>query len=63
MVIKKGAFDIKQFMEYMSIGRTKAYQLVKDPSFYPAFRVGGKVLISREKLDKWIDEQTIIVED
>ena len=50
---------IRQFMEYENIGRTLAYQLVNDPSFYPAFRIGKrKILINREKLEKWNEEQT-----
>ena len=49
-------------MDYMNIGRTKAYELVHDPAFYPAFRIGRKILINKEKLDKWIDENTIIVD-
>ena len=48
---------IRQFMNYENIGRTKAYELVHDPSFYPAFRIGKKILINIEKLKKWNDEQ------
>lgn len=50
---------IRQFMEYQNIGRTKAYQLAHDPAFYPAFRIGGKILISLEKLKKWNFDQSM----
>lgn len=50
---------IKQFMEYQNIGRTKAYELVHDPSFYPAFRIGRKILINMEKLKKWNFDQSM----
>ena len=62
MIIKQANLTIRQFMDYMNIGRTKAYELVHDPAFYPAFRIGRKILINKEKLDKWIDENTIIVD-
>ena len=50
---------IRQFMEYQNIGRTKAYQLAHDPEFYPAFRIGGKILISLDKLKKWNFDQSM----
>ena len=50
---------IRQFMEYQNIGRTKAYQLAHDPDFYPAFRIGGKILISLDKLKKWNFDQSM----
>ncbi len=42
--------------KYLGIGRTRGYQLAARPDF-PAFRIGRKVLVSREKLDDWIKEQ------
>lgn len=62
MIIKQVNFTVRQFMGYMNIGRTKAYEMIHDKSFYPAFRVGRKILINKEKLDKWIDENTIVIE-
>ena len=50
---------IKQFMDYQNIGRTKAYELVHDSTFYPAFRIGRKILINREKLSRWNEEQNM----
>ena len=50
---------IKQFMEYQNIGRTTAYQLVHDPEFYPAFRIGRKILINMDKLKKWNFDQSM----
>lgn len=41
---------------YLGIGRKKAYELVNSKGF-PAFRIGRKVLISRDGLEKWIQEQ------
>ena len=50
---------IKQFMEYQNIGRSKAYQLVHDPAFYPAFRIGRKILINLDKLRRWNFDQSM----
>ena len=50
---------IRQFMEFQNVGRTKAYQLAHDPDFYPAFRIGGKILISMDKLRKWNFDQSM----
>ena len=42
--------------QYLGIGRTKLYQLYRDPSF-PAFRIGegGAWLIRRSDLNRWLD--------
>lgn len=50
---------VRQFAEYQNIGRTKAYQLVHDPAFYPAFRMGGKILINLDKLRQWNNDQSM----
>ena len=50
---------IREFMEYQNIGRTKAYQLVHDPDFFPAFRIGGKILINVDKLKRWNFDQSM----
>lgn len=34
------------------------YDLAKSPDFYPAFRVGKRILLNVELLKKWIDEQS-----
>lgn len=56
-MIEKANLTIKQFMEFQNIGRNKAYELVHDSSFYPAFRIGKKILINLDMLKKWNCEQ------
>jgi hypothetical protein len=56
---EKANLTIRQFMEYQSIGKTKAYQLAHDPDFYPAFKIGGKILINLDKLKKWNFDQSM----
>ena len=49
----------EQTMRILNISKTKYYELVHDPAFYPAFRIGRKILINHEQLRKWMDEQRI----
>ncbi len=49
----------EQTMQILNISKTKYYELVHDPAFYPAFRIGRKILINREQLNRWMDEQRI----
>ena len=56
-------FNFEQFIDYMNISRTVGYRLVHDESFYPAFRIGRKILINVEKLKQWTSEQTMKKEE
>lgn len=49
--------NIRILMQRLGIGENKAYALAHDPSFYPAFRIGKRILINMEKLDRWIFDQ------
>ena len=42
--------SVMEMARYLNIGRTKAYNLCKDPSF-PIIHIGQKILIDKEKLD------------
>ena len=55
--------NFEQFIDYMNISRTVGYRLVHDESFYPAFRIGRKILINVEKLKQWNSEQTMKKEE
>ena len=54
--MEKATLIPKELQEYIHIGRVKAYELCKSDGF-PSFRIGRKVLISREGLDRWLREQ------
>ena len=54
----KGTMTAKELQAYMNIGRVKAYELCNSSGF-PSFRVGRKVLINREGLDRWMKEQEV----
>jgi len=49
---------VKGMAEALNIGTVTAYQLVNSAGFYPAFRIGRKILINRDRLQQWIDEQS-----
>ena len=54
----KATMTVREMQNYMSIGRAKAYELVYQKGF-PSFRIGRKILISREGLTKWMKEQEV----
>jgi len=41
----------------LGICRNTAYLLAAKKEFYPAYKIGKKVCIDAELLEKWIDEQ------
>jgi len=42
---------------YMRTSTRTLDNLAKKKDFYPLVRIGGRVFLNREKLDKWLDEQ------
>lgn len=54
--MERATMTVKELQAYMNIGRVKAYELCKSKGF-PSFRIGKKVLIHREELEKWMKEQ------
>lgn len=43
--------------EALGISRAKAYDLARSEGF-PSMRIGTRILVPRDKLIRWIDEQT-----
>lgn len=41
----------------LGLSRAKAYDLVRREGF-PSMRIGTRILVPRDKLIRWIDEQT-----
>ena len=54
----KISISVPEMAKRLCISRAGAYNLVKRTDFYPAFRIGNRILGSLSKLDQWIDEQT-----
>ena len=53
---------VRELEIYLGIGRKKAYELVNSKGF-PSFRIGRKVLISRDGLERWMKEQEKLKND
>lgn len=53
----KLTLNVQELSEALGISRATAYQLVNSEKFYPAFRMGKKILINKKKLQEWLEEQ------
>ena len=56
--MEKNCITVTEMGERMGISRSMAYTLANSQGFYPAFRLGKRVLVSITALEKWLDEQT-----
>lgn len=54
----KLTLTVEELAKQLNISRGTAYSLVRRQDFYPAFRIGNRVLISTSALAGWIREQT-----
>ncbi len=56
--INKLTLTITELAVYLGIGKNKAYQLAKSKGF-PAIKLGKKILVNKEKLQQWLNENCI----
>lgn len=49
--------DAGALAETLSISKAGAYQLLSQPDF-PTLRVGGRKLVTKQKLAEWMEEHT-----
>lgn len=47
--------------EVLGISRAAAYELVRSKGF-PSMRIGTRILVPKDKLIRWIDEQVEVAE-
>lgn len=53
----KYCLSVSEAAKYISIGESSMGRIVNRPDFqYVVRRVGGRVLIHRESLERWVDE-------
>lgn len=52
-------FDVRELQNRLGISRSAAYALATSSTFFPAFRVGKRVLISEDAFGIWLDRQTV----
>ncbi len=56
--MEKYCISISELAKRMGISQPTAYKLANSNGFYPAFRVGNRLLINVNSLEKWLAEQT-----
>ena len=49
--------SVPELAKVLGISRAGAYELARQEGF-PSFRVGSRILVPKENLVKWIEEQT-----
>ncbi|NLE83798.1 MAG: helix-turn-helix domain-containing protein [Chloroflexi bacterium] len=54
--IKKFALNLSELQITLGIGRSKAFELTRQPGF-PAVRIGRRILIPVDALHEWLAEQ------
>ena len=54
----KLTLSVDELAQQLNVSRTTAYSLARKKDFYPAFRIGHRLIISRQALSRWLDEQT-----
>lgn len=58
--MEKYCITVPEFAKRMSVSPAKAYNIANMESFYPAIRMGGRILVCVNALEKWLSEQTAV---
>ncbi|MCF2704836.1 helix-turn-helix domain-containing protein [Enterocloster clostridioformis] len=53
---EKRVYSVDEIQDILSIGRTSAYNLVKQNLFH-VVHIGGTIRISKKSFDEWLDSQ------
>ena len=48
--------SVSQVAEVLGIGRTNAYELVKEKDF-PSLNIGSRIVVPKDKFIQWIEEK------
>lgn len=54
--MSKRVYKVRELPEVLGISQTKAYQIVHQAGF-PATKIGRRILIPADALDRWLLEQ------
>lgn len=54
----KEIMDVKELAEYLKIGKTKIYYLIRQKKI-PASKIGRQYRFSKEVIDNWLKERII----
>jgi excisionase family DNA binding protein len=61
-IIPKEIMDVKELSEYLGIGKSKIYQLIREKKI-PASRIGRQYRFSKSVIDSWLKENLITREE
>lgn len=50
--------SVTELAQRLNISKSSANKLTHSSGFYPAFKIGKRIVISVSALERWIDEQT-----
>ena len=56
--MEKMALNVTEVSEVLGVSRPVVYQLLKRADF-PSFKIGKRTLVSREALQKWVENETV----
>lgn len=56
---EKGLLKLDEFCAYLSIGKTKARELLHDPRNGFTVYIGNRAYAHKKKLDQWLDRQVM----
>lgn len=54
----KLTITVDELAQQLNVSRATAYNLARRKDFYPAFRIGHRLIISKQALSRWLDDQT-----
>ena len=54
---EKRTYTVNEIQDILGIGRSAAYNLVKENHFH-SVRIGGTIRISKKSFDTWLDRQS-----
>lgn len=54
---EKRTINVMELAKRLGICRNTAYTLAARKDFYPSYRIGKKICIDADLLEKWISEQ------
>jgi len=61
-ITPKEIMDVKELSEYLGIGKSKIYQLIREKKI-PASKIGHQYRFSKSVIDSWLKENLITREE
>ena len=55
--VGKRLLSVMELAQKLGVCRNTAYTLAARPDFYPAIRIGRRICVDPDQLEKWIDER------